>query len=281
MQGEGQFFDDIRRHGMGYVHFVRSPYAHARIVSIDVSAALALDDVYGTITGDEVAIQTDPFFEMSTAPGNAIKDYALAVGKVRHMGEPVAAVCAATRELARDAAELVEVEYEELPVLVDGEEALKRRDDPPRRRGLERRLVGSLRLGRRRRCARRGRPRRQDREAPLPPLLLDAARVRGRARRVRPGDGRSGRSSATTRCPESGRSGWRRHSASGSTSCASSPATSAAASATRSPAPVVRRALPAGAEARPPGPVDREAHRPAHRPTRTATSGRSSTSRWP
>ncbi len=125
MQGEGQFFDDIRRHGMGYVHFVRSPYAHARIVSIDVSAALALDDVYGTITGDEVAIQTDPFFEMSTAPGNAIKDYALAVGKVRHMGEPVAAVCAATRELARDAAELVEVEYEELPVLVDGEEALK------------------------------------------------------------------------------------------------------------------------------------------------------------
>ena len=125
VQGEGQFFDDIRRHGMGYVHFVRSPYAHARIVSIDVSAALALDDVYGTITGDEVAIQTDPFFEMSTAPGNAIKDYALAVGKVRHMGEPVAAVCAATRELARDAAELVEVEYEELPVLVDGEEALK------------------------------------------------------------------------------------------------------------------------------------------------------------
>jgi 2-furoyl-CoA dehydrogenase large subunit len=125
VRGEGQFFDDVRRHGMGYVHFVRSPYAHARIVSIDVAPALALDGVYGTITGDEVAIQTDPFFEMSTPPGNAIKDYALAVGKVRHMGEPVAAVCAATRELARDAAELIEVEYEELPVLVDGEEALK------------------------------------------------------------------------------------------------------------------------------------------------------------
>ena len=52
VQGQGQFFDDVRRHGMGYVHFVRSPYAHARIVSIDVAAALALDDVYGTITGD-------------------------------------------------------------------------------------------------------------------------------------------------------------------------------------------------------------------------------------
>ena len=69
VQGQGQFVDDIRRHGMGYVHFVRSPYAHAKIVSIDVSAALELDGVYGTITGDEVAIQTDPFFEMSVAPG--------------------------------------------------------------------------------------------------------------------------------------------------------------------------------------------------------------------
>jgi CO/xanthine dehydrogenase Mo-binding subunit len=125
VEGQGLFVDDIRRHGMGYVHFVRSPYAHAKIVSIDVSAALELDGVYGTITGDEVAIQTDPFFEMSVAPGNQIKDYALAVGKVRHMGEPVAAVCAATRELARDAAELVEVVYEALPALVDGEEALK------------------------------------------------------------------------------------------------------------------------------------------------------------
>ena len=49
---------------MGYVHFVRSPHAHAKIVSIDVSAALELDGVFGTLTGDEVAIQTDPFFEM-------------------------------------------------------------------------------------------------------------------------------------------------------------------------------------------------------------------------
>jgi CO/xanthine dehydrogenase Mo-binding subunit len=56
VQGQGIFFDDVRRHGMGYVHFVRSPYAHAKIVSIDVSGALALDGVYGTLTGDEVAI---------------------------------------------------------------------------------------------------------------------------------------------------------------------------------------------------------------------------------
>jgi CO/xanthine dehydrogenase Mo-binding subunit len=124
VQGQGVFFDDVRRHGMGFVHFVRSPYAHAKIASIDVSKALELEGVYGTLTGDEVAILTDPFFELSVAPGSEIKDYALAVGRARHMGEPVAAVCAASRELARDAAELVEVEYEPLDVVVDGEAAL-------------------------------------------------------------------------------------------------------------------------------------------------------------
>jgi CO/xanthine dehydrogenase Mo-binding subunit len=123
VQGQGVFADDVRRHGMGYVHFVRSPYAHAQITGIDVSKALELEGVYGTLTGDEVAIQTDPFFELSTPPGSEIKDYALAVGRARWMGEPVAAVVAATRELARDAAELVEVEYDPLPVLVDAEKA--------------------------------------------------------------------------------------------------------------------------------------------------------------
>ena len=72
VQGLGTFFDDVRRHGMGYVHFVRSPYAHGRIISIDVSKALELEGVYGTITGDEVAIHTDPFFEMSVEPGGNI-----------------------------------------------------------------------------------------------------------------------------------------------------------------------------------------------------------------
>src|SRR4051812_27424161 len=125
VQGEGVFFDDIKRHEMGFVHFVRSPYAHARIKGVDVSKALELDGVYGTLTGDEVAILTDPFFELSTPPGAHIKDYALAVGRVRHVGDPVAAVVARTRELARDASELVEVEYEPLPHVLDGEESLK------------------------------------------------------------------------------------------------------------------------------------------------------------
>src|SRR2546423_10751565 len=129
VQGQGVFFDDLKRHGMGFLHFVRSPYAHAKIVSIDVTKAVELRGVYGTLTGDEVAILTDPFFELSTPPGADMKDYALAVGKVRFVGEPVVAVVAETRELARDASELVEVEYEPLLALVDARRALE--DDAP------------------------------------------------------------------------------------------------------------------------------------------------------
>ena len=103
VQGQGVFVDDVKRHGMGYIHFVRSPYAHAHITSIDVSKAEAMPGVYGTLTGEEVAALTDPFFQLSTPPGAHIKDYALAVGKVRYVGEAIVAVVAETRELARDA----------------------------------------------------------------------------------------------------------------------------------------------------------------------------------
>ena len=129
VQGQGVFVDDVKRHGMGYLHFVRSPYAHAKIGSIDVSAALELPGVYGTLTGDEVAILTEPFFQIAAPPGGNVKDYALAVGKARYLGEPVVAVVAETRELARDAAELVWVDYEPLPVVVDARRAAA--DDAP------------------------------------------------------------------------------------------------------------------------------------------------------
>ena len=124
VQGEGVFFDDVKRHNMGYVHFVRSPYAHAKIRSVDVSKALEHPGVLGTLTGDEVALLTDPFFQISSPPGAHLKDFCLAVGKARFVGEPVAAVVATTREIARDASELVEVDYEPLPVLTDAREAL-------------------------------------------------------------------------------------------------------------------------------------------------------------
>ena len=124
VQGEGVFVDDIKRHGMGYIHFVRSPYAHAHITSIDVSKAESMKGVYGTLTGEEVASLTDPFFQISSVPGGNIKDYALAVGKVRYVGEAIVAVVAETRELARDASELVEIEYEPLDAVTDARHAL-------------------------------------------------------------------------------------------------------------------------------------------------------------
>ena len=129
VQGQGVFVDDMKRHGMGYLHFVRSPYAHARIGAIDLTAALELPGVFGTLTGDEVATLTDPFFQLAAPPGGNVRDYALAVGKVRYIGEAVVAVVADTRERARDAAELVLVDYEPLAVVVDAREAL--RDSAP------------------------------------------------------------------------------------------------------------------------------------------------------
>src|SRR5437763_7034558 len=108
VQGQGVFVDDVKRHGMGYLHFVRSPYAHAHITAVDVSAAEAHPSVYGTLTGEEVAALTDPFFQIASVPGANVKDYALAVGKVRYVGEPVVAVVAETRAAARDAPALVE-----------------------------------------------------------------------------------------------------------------------------------------------------------------------------
>ena len=100
VQGEGVFFDDVKRHGMGYVHFVRSPYAHARIKSVDISKALELDGVYGTLTGDEVAILTDPFFELSVKPGADMKDYALfspSAGPQANSGRQSSGICSSMR----------------------------------------------------------------------------------------------------------------------------------------------------------------------------------------
>ena len=120
LKGQGTFTDDLWMHRMGYVHFVRSPHAHARIVSVDTGAAERVRGVYATLTGEEVRRLSDRYTQLAPEPGGRIKDYCLAVGKVRFAGEPVCAVLAETRELARDAAELVEVEYEPLEHVLDG-----------------------------------------------------------------------------------------------------------------------------------------------------------------
>lgn len=126
VQGEGSFIDDLGMHGQGYAWFVRSPYAHARIVSVDPSAALALEGVYAVLTGDEAReMCVVPFFQIAPGDGARIEEWPLAVDKVRYQGDAVAVVLADSRDTARDAAELVEVEYEPLAVVVDGVEAVE------------------------------------------------------------------------------------------------------------------------------------------------------------
>jgi CO/xanthine dehydrogenase Mo-binding subunit len=125
LRGRGQFIDDIKLRDMLYLKFVRSPYAHAKVTSLDTSAAEIVSGVICTLTGAEIAMQTNPFIEIGPDPFARIKDYPLAVSKVRYQGEPVAAVIATSPQIADDAAELVQAEYESLDVVVDGEEALK------------------------------------------------------------------------------------------------------------------------------------------------------------
>jgi len=84
LRGRGKFADDIKLREMLYLRFVRSPYGHAKIVSVDTSAAEAVPGVVCTLTGAEVAEQTQPFIEIGPDPFAKIKDYPLAVSKVRY-----------------------------------------------------------------------------------------------------------------------------------------------------------------------------------------------------
>ncbi|MBV8049679.1 MAG: xanthine dehydrogenase family protein [Acidobacteriaceae bacterium] len=124
VRGRGKFTDDIKLREMLYLNFVRSPYAHAKITNVDTSAAEALPGVVCTLTGVEIASQTQPFIEIGPEPFAKIKDYPLAISKVRYQGEPVAAVVAESAALAEDAAELVQVDYEQLEPVIDAEDAL-------------------------------------------------------------------------------------------------------------------------------------------------------------
>ena len=124
LRGRGKFADDIKLREMLYLRFVRSPYAHARIVSVEASAAEALPGVVCTITGKEVGAQTQPFIEIGPDHAQKIRDFPMAVDKVRYQGEPVAAVVAESASLADDAAELVQIEYDPLDPVVEAEQAL-------------------------------------------------------------------------------------------------------------------------------------------------------------
>ncbi len=119
VRGRGRFVDDVVLPRMAYVSFLRSPYPHALIKSIDVSRAARADGVLGVFTGADIAAVTKPFPQLTVPPASKVVDYSMAVKKVRFVGEPVAAVVAESVYQARDAVELIDVEYEPLEPIVN------------------------------------------------------------------------------------------------------------------------------------------------------------------
>ncbi|NMG76505.1 xanthine dehydrogenase family protein molybdopterin-binding subunit [Aromatoleum diolicum] len=120
VSGTVEFIDNLSLPGMLHCAILRSPHPHARIVSIDTTAALSLEGVEAVLTGDDVARWCAPGITAPEGWGN----YCMAVGKVRFVGEPVVAVAAASRYIAEDALELVQVEYELLPPVANPDEAM-------------------------------------------------------------------------------------------------------------------------------------------------------------
>jgi len=130
LTGRGQYVSDLSFPDELHCAFVRSPHAHARIASIDIGEALACPGVVAVLTGNDMA--TDgvgtmiPLWRIPGVEGSRMKEpprWGLSRGTVRHVGEAVAMVVAATRNLALDAAEKVAIEWDPLPAVVDVRDA--------------------------------------------------------------------------------------------------------------------------------------------------------------
>lgn len=124
--GASTYVDDLRIQGTAHAVFVRSPVAHARISGLDTSEAEAAPGVLAVHTSQTLGTDWVPAFAQ---PHEQVGRAPLAVDVVRHVGDPVALVVAETRAQAVDAAELVDVDYDPLPAVVDPEAALA--DDAP------------------------------------------------------------------------------------------------------------------------------------------------------
>ena len=127
LAGHGTYVDDMHLPRMLEAAFVRSPHAHARLLRVDVERARRHPGVVAVLTGAEAARHCTPwrgillhYVGMKTGA-----QYPLALDRARYVGEPVVAVAARTRAVAEDACELVQVEYEPLPALLDVEAALR------------------------------------------------------------------------------------------------------------------------------------------------------------
>jgi len=129
VSGQGSYVDDIKIPGMLHAAFLRSPHAHARIRSVDVAAAQEMPGVEVVLTGEDISgiVPDLPTRSMSgeweVDEFNAPEHPALAVGKVSYVGQTVAVVVAQDPGQARDALEMIQVDYEPLPVVLDPWEA--------------------------------------------------------------------------------------------------------------------------------------------------------------
>lgn len=124
--GTGRYLDDITPAHCAHVAFLRSPHAHARILSIDTAEALAMPGVLACFTGEDLARVSPPWVtSLAGVKGHSSPPQpCLALGETCWQGEAVVAVVAESRAEAEDAAELVMVEFEELPAVTDTEAAL-------------------------------------------------------------------------------------------------------------------------------------------------------------
>ena len=130
LTGNGNYTDDINIRGQAYVHFLRSDVAHGTINSVDTSAAADMPGVIRIFTGEDFAEMGGipcgwQVTDRHGAPMQEPKHPVLAHGKVRHVGDPIAAIVAETREQARDAAEAIMPDITDLPAVMDMKEAIK------------------------------------------------------------------------------------------------------------------------------------------------------------
>jgi carbon-monoxide dehydrogenase large subunit len=132
LSGRGNYTDDINRPGQVHAVIVRSPHPHARITAIDTAAAKSAPGVVAVFTGEDLAAENigglPCGWQVKNKDGSPMAEPphpVLAIGKVRHVGDPVAVVIAETKAQARDAAELVSVSYDVLPAVATVEAALK------------------------------------------------------------------------------------------------------------------------------------------------------------
>ncbi|MHA6795724.1 xanthine dehydrogenase family protein molybdopterin-binding subunit [Pseudonocardia bannensis] len=123
--GQSKYLPDLEVPGMVHAAFLRSPHAHAKILSIDTTEAQNLEGVVAIFTGADIAAHTKPLVSVLQRPESvACTKPLLAVDKVRHVGEALAVVIADSRYIAEDAIDLIQVEWEVLPAVTDAEAAI-------------------------------------------------------------------------------------------------------------------------------------------------------------